>query len=310
MKKDSPSILQMIRAPFLSSIIAPLITGTLLCVKINGFINIPGFILVLITGIGLHTATNVYNDIYDTIQGADIGNAHRNEFSGGSGVLQNHPEMMERMYLIARIGLLTALCSTAGLMYFVDKELWIYLWGLFIVSAFFSKYYTAAPVKLAYRGLGEISVWLSFGPMAVLIAAISQNISFNSSIIMLMPLSGLSTLSILLVGQMIDIDADRAAGKHGAASRLGTRMTASIYVTIQLAVIANVLYISVFFKDNAMSLMMSLIPYAMIFPVAALVVLKYHNNPAELKRAAKMTVQMHMLFSVLLIAGFIIYLFM
>jgi len=278
--------------------------------KINGQVNIPGFILGLITGIGLHVATNVYNDIYDTIQGTDKVNAHRNEFSGGSGVLQSFPELMGKMYLIARMGLLISLCSTIGLMYFVDKSLWIYLWGLYLVSAFFSKYYTAAPVKLAYRGLGEISVWFSFGPMAILIAAIGQNISFDSQVLMLMPLSGLSTLSILLVGQMIDIDADREGGKHGVASRLGTRMTASIYITVQLAIIVNVLLISVLFQGNAMPLTLSLIPYAMIFPVAALVVLKYHKNPEELKRAAKMTVQMHMLFSVLLITGFIIYLLM
>ena len=307
MKKEGPSLVQMTRAPFLSSIIAPLITGTLLCMKINGDLNIPGFILVLVTGIALHVATNVYNDIYDTIQGTDKVNVQRNEFSGGSGVLQNYPELMGKMYFIARMGLLTALCSTIGLMFFVDKDLWIYLWGLYIISAFFSKYYTAAPVKLAYRGFGEISVWFSFGPMAIFIAALSQNIVFDYQVLMLMPLSGLSTLSILLIGQMIDIDADREGGKHGVASRLGTRMTASIYIAVQLGIIANVLCVLVFFTGNAMPLMLSLIPYAIIFPVAALAVLKYHSNPSELKRAAKMTVQIHMLFSVLLIAGFVIY---
>ncbi len=309
MKKDTPSILQMTRAPFLSSIIVPLITGTLLCVKINGQFSIPGFILVLITGIGLHVATNVYNDIYDTIQGTDKVNVHRNEFSGGSGVLQNYPELMGRMYFIARTGLLVALCSTAGLMYFIDKDLWIYLSGLYLLSAFFSKYYTAAPVKLAYRGFGEISVWFSFGPMAIFIAALSQNVSFDYRVFMLMPLSGLSTLSILLVGQMIDIDADIAGGKHGVASRLGTGVVSYLYIFTQLGIIANVICILVFFTDNAFALSLSLIPYAVLFPIAAMVVVKHHNNPIELKRVAKMTVQIHMLFSVLLIIGFLIYLF-
>jgi 1,4-dihydroxy-2-naphthoate octaprenyltransferase len=307
MNKELPSLMQMTRAPFLSSIIAPLITGTLLCMKINGALNIPGFVLVLITGVGLHVATNVYNDIYDTIQGTDKVNVQRNEFSGGSGVLQSHPELMGRMFFIARAGLITAFGSTLGLMFFVNRDLWIFLWSLYLVSAFFSKYYTAAPVKLAYRGLGEISVWFSFGPMAVSIAAISQNTVFDNSVLMLMPLSGLSTLSILLAGQMIDIDADREGGKHGVASRLGTGPTSVIYVLVQLGLAANVVCLYFFSGDRAWPLLLSLVPYAAVFPSAAKTVLKYHDNPVELKRAAKMTVMIHMMFSILLIAGFIIY---
>jgi len=310
MKKEQPSLIQMTRAPFLSSIIAPLITGTLLCMKINGNINIPAFILVMVTGIALHVATNVYNDIYDTIQGTDKVNVHRNEFSGGSGVLQDYPELMGKMYLLARSGLVIALCSTAGLMFFVNRSLWIYLWGLYFVSAFFSKYYTAAPVKLAYRGMGEISVWFSFGPMAIFIAALGQNIGLdNPSVLMLMPISGLSTLSILLVGQMIDIDADKEGGKHGVASRLGTGFTSIFYAATQLAIVFNVLFIWFYFPGNTLPLLLSLIPYVFIFPAAAITILKHPGEPAELKRVAKMTVQIHMLSSILLIAGLIIYLF-
>jgi 1,4-dihydroxy-2-naphthoate octaprenyltransferase len=77
----------MIRAPFLSSIIAPIVTGSLLGAKIAGSFGLVEFLLVLVTGLGLHIAVNVYNDIYDTLQGTDKVNVHRNEFSGGSGVL-------------------------------------------------------------------------------------------------------------------------------------------------------------------------------------------------------------------------------
>ena len=298
----------MTRAPFLSSIIAPLITGTLLSVKLSGSFSIAGFILVLITGIGLHVATNVYNDIYDTIQGTDKVNVHRNEFSGGSGVLQDSPALMATMYRLARGGLIIAFFSTMGLMFFVDTNLWPYLWGLFLGGAFFSKFYTAAPVKLAYRGLGEISVWFSFGPMAILVAAVSQNVMFSREALMLMPASGLSTLSILLVGQMIDVEADIAGGKHGVASRLGTGATAALYVLAQLGIIANVIGIILVFPGPTGWFLPSLIPYILIFPAACSVIIRHHHKPDELKRAAKMTVMIHLLFSLLLIAGFAAYL--
>ena len=264
--------------------------------------------LVLITGLGLHIAVNVYNDIYDTLQGTDKVNVHRNEFSGGSGVLLDNPDLIKRMYWLARSGLIMALFSTAGLMFFVDRELWIYMWGLYLLSAFFSKYYTAAPIKLAYRGLGEVSVWFAFGPMAIAIAAISQNVLPTHQILLLMPVSGISTLSILLVGQLIDLDADKKGGKHGMASRLGTLPTAVFYVIVQIVLITLVVLMAFLFEGPSWPLLFALLPYLLIFPKTALMILKQHGNPDELKKVAKMTVQIHLLSSLLLIVGFIIYL--
>lgn len=302
-----PGFLKMIRAPFLSSIMAPLFAGILLSYSINGDLNVAGALLVVIIGFGLHIATNVYNDIYDTIQGTDKVNVHRNESSGGSGVLQDFPELMPKLFFLARSSLVVALVGTIALTFFIEKHLWPLLWGLYLLSAFFSKYYTAPPVKLAYRGLGEIFVWFAFGPMAILIAAVSQNIGFHWQVLLLMPATGLSTLSILLAGQLIDLEADRKGGKHGVASRLGTRATAYIYVFVQLAIILNVVFLFFYFPGRSWPLLLSLTPYGLFFPGAASIILKYHNNEEKLKKGAKLTVLTHIVFSLLLIAGLVLY---
>jgi 1,4-dihydroxy-2-naphthoate polyprenyltransferase len=119
---EKPGIAKMVRAQFLSSIIAPILAGTFLAVSINGEIAILQFIIVLIIGIGLHIATNVYNDIYDTIQGTDKVNVHRNENSGGSGVLLDRPDLMGKMYSLARAGLLMALIGSVALTFLTDRE--------------------------------------------------------------------------------------------------------------------------------------------------------------------------------------------
>ena len=159
--KENPGIAKMIRINFLSSIAAPIILGTLLAVYLNNNLEVLNFLIVFIVGIGLHVATNVYNDIYDTIQGTDKVNVHRNESSGGSGVLLDKPELMGKMFMLARSGLIIALLGTIALMPLIDKTLWPYLWGLYLLSAFFSKYYTAPPIKLSYRGWGEFAVWFA-----------------------------------------------------------------------------------------------------------------------------------------------------
>jgi 1,4-dihydroxy-2-naphthoate polyprenyltransferase len=303
-----PSIAKMIRAHFLTSIIAPIILGTLLSVYINGNLDVINFIIVLIIGVGLHVATNVYNDIYDTIQGTDKVNVHRNEASGGSGVLLDNPALFGKMYFLARAGLLMALTGTIALTPLISRELWPHLWGLFLLSAFFSKYYTAPPIKLAYRGLGEFSVWFAFGPMAILIATVGQGIGFHPMVLMLMPATGLSTSSILLAGQLIDLDADRDGGKHGVASRMGTRFTSVLYILVQLAIVANIILLYVFYQGSTWALLLALIPYAFIFPKAAGIILKHHDDADKIKAGAKLTVLIHVAFSFLLIVGFLFYL--
>lgn len=306
--EKTPGIAKMIRAHFLSSIISPIILGTLLSIHLNGHLQVLNFIVVMIIGIGLHVATNVYNDIYDTIQGTDKVNVHRNESSGGSGVLLDHPELMSKMFFLARMGLIIAFIGTVILTFMIATGLRPVLWILFLLSAFFSKYYTAPPFKLAYRGWGEVSVWLAFGPMAILIAAVSQNVGFHPLVYLLMPATGLSTSSILLAGQMIDLDADRAGGKHGVASRMGTKFTALIYLLVQLAIITNIILLFLFFPDNSWVFLLALIPYIFIFPKAAGIILRHHYDANKVKEGAKLTVLVHIAFSFLLIVGFIIYL--
>ncbi len=303
MTNQKPALSMMIRARFLSSILSPLIAGTLLAATINESFSILGFLFVLIMGIGLHAATNVYNDIYDTIQGTDKINVHRNEFSGGSGTLLTNPELMPTLYKIARISLLIALAATIALMFVVKKELWLHLWILYGLSAFFSKYYTAAPVKLAYRGLGEFFVWFAFGPMAIMVAAVSQNVGFHPTIITALPITGISTLSILLIGQMIDLDADKATGKHGISARKGNKVTAYFYLSVQLFAMLNIVVLSFMIPNNGFFVLIALIPYLIFLPKVWKIMQQHFDNADETKKAAMFNVQLHLFFALLFSMG-------
>jgi len=306
MENKQPSLIKMIRAPFLSSIISPLIAGTLLAVLITDHFELFNFVLVLIMGICLHIATNVYNDIYDTKQGTDKINVHRNEFSGGSGVLVDNPDLFPKMYRLARLGLIGALITTIILFFLIQDNLQIYLIALLLLSAFFSKYYTAAPVKLAYRGWGEFFVWFAFGPMAILVAAVSQNVGFDKIICVAMPITGISTLSILLIGQMIDLEADKATGKWGVSVRLGNKATSYIYMIAQILLCTNIVVLSVFYIINGWPVLISLVPYIILLPKILKILIPNYDKSELLKSAAKLNVLLHLSFSFLFILGLII----
>jgi 1,4-dihydroxy-2-naphthoate octaprenyltransferase len=292
----------MVRAPFLSAIVAPLVVGTLIAVIIRERFEPFAAALVLLLGLGLHIATNVYNDIYDHLQGTDRVNTNRNQFSGGSGILQVFPDLMPRMVLLARGGLLLGLAAAIGLSLQLDSPLRETMWGLFALGSFFSKYYTARPVALASRGLGEVSVWFAFGPMAISLATIAQGVWLEPTVLVALPLTGFSILSIQLVGQLIDLPADREAGKLGVAARAGTRATAYLYLVTQLGTVANVAVLAAVLPVWWPPLI-SVIPYAILLPKIWKILAQHHAHPQELIPAAGVNIQLHLAFSILLALG-------
>jgi 1,4-dihydroxy-2-naphthoate octaprenyltransferase len=193
-----------------------------------------------------------------------------------------------------------------GLTVAIDSSLWPHLWVLYLLSAFFSQYYTAAPVKLAYRGWGEVSVWFAFGPMAIAVAAVSQGVGFVPAVLAAMPMTGISTLSILLMGQLIDLDADRRGGKLGVAARCGTRFTARLYLTVQLLLVLNVLVLGLVVIDGGWPILLAAVPYLFLLPGIWRTLATGHDDPDALKPAAGRNVQLHLLFSAGLIAGLLL----
>ena len=297
-------ILKMLRAQFLIGIVFPLIVGTLTAFSISGSFRAPGFFLVMIMGLGLHLATDVYNDIYDTKQGADIkANERRNSFSGGSGILLEKPYLMAQMYLIARGGLLLSFLAMIGLLFVIEQPLWMYVILIYAVSAFLSKYYTAAPLKFGYRGIGEILIWFSFGPMAIMLAGFSQNMMMQGTFYAVMPATGFSTLTILWIGQLIDLPDDKAAGKYGLVLRMGTKRASYGYLMIQILLILNILMLVFFIFHPGWPLLLALIPFVVLLPKIWSLIKKHHADPTQLVPVAKLNTVLYVLFSVFFILG-------
>ena len=303
MSKEDPSILQMIRAQFLIGIVIPLSIGTLTSVIISGTFFLPGFLLVMIIGLGLHMSTDVYNDIYDTKQGADKReNERRNYYSGGSGILLQKPYLMKKMFLLARLGLIVSFIAMIGLLFFINREFWIYIIVIYGAAAFLSKYYTATPIKLGYRGFGEVLVWFSFGPMAIALAVFSQNIMVHGILYTVMPITGLSTLTILWIGQMVDLPDDIAAGKCGLVARIGTKRAYYAYFIIQFFLIVNILYLAFFVFIPGWPLLMSLLSF-LILPKIWKILKKHHAESEKLARVTNLNSIVYGLFSFLFILG-------
>src|SRR5215212_9393680 len=142
---------------FTASII-PILVGSS-CALLVGSFSPVAFLLCLGGAVALQAGTNLVNDYYDHHLGAD----HSGSL-GPSRVIQEG-WLTPRTVLLAGIAFFVA-GGAAGFA-LVSMAGWpILLLGLIGLPLAYG--YTAPPLKLAYRGLGELNVFMLMGPLMVL----------------------------------------------------------------------------------------------------------------------------------------------
>ena len=302
--ENKPGYLEMIRAPFLFAIVVPLVSGTLVSITISNSFRTINFVLVFIIGISLHITTNVYNDIYDTLQGADNRKSMKSEFSGGSGIIVNYPELLPKMYLIARSGIAVGLAGTILLTSLIDRTLWVPLWIIIGISVFLSKYYTAEPFKFAYRGMGEIVVVIGFGPLAVLLAGISQNVGFHPILLSISPITGFGTLFIVWMGEMVDLPTDIKGKKLGLVARMGFSRSRYGLIGIHLLALINVLVVVLLLPNPGWPLLIAFASHAVLLPKIWSELKGMNGHESKIRDISKLNFKLYASFSILLMLGY------
>jgi len=109
----------------------------------------------------LHAATNLINDYYDVKSGVDTQEVATAQY-------RPHPLVEGKLaagHVRAAAYILYSLSSAIGI-YLAATRGWALLW-IGIIGAFASLTYTAPPLKYKYSALGEISVFLMWGPLMV-----------------------------------------------------------------------------------------------------------------------------------------------
>jgi len=195
---------------FTASII-PVLVGGACALTVGGFSPL-AFVLCLGGAMSLQAGTNLVNDYYDHRLGAD----HSGSL-GPSRVIQEG--WLSPMAVL--IGGLTffVMGGLAGFL-LVGLAGWpILLLGLIGVPLAFG--YTAPPLKLAYRGLGELTVFLLMGPLMVLGGfLVHRSAGLGVALTASLPI-GCLVASILHANNLRDLDDDRHLGKKTLATIVG-----------------------------------------------------------------------------------------
>ena len=207
------------RLPFVSASVLPVVLGLAVAAWTGApFAWIPAALAVLATLL-LHLGANTANDWFDWKGGADpINKDAIPPFSGGSRALP--------MGLITERGLLLLIAGCfgfgglCGLGVVVLGNPWLVAIGA--AGALLGFAYSAPPLRLvARRGLGELAIFLAFGPLLTLAGYAAGGAPLTWAAALVGAPAGLVTTAILWVNQIPDCAGDRAAGKWNLVAVLG-----------------------------------------------------------------------------------------
>ena len=227
--------IKAMRLPFLTGSLIPVILAAALSF-LHGSVHIGRLILTLL-GVGcLHLGANLINDYYDD-PGSDRINLHPTPFSGGSRVIQD--KLMDAKTVWGMAMGFFVLGTAAGILLALTGRPFVVVIGL---MGFLAGYlYSASPVSLMSRGLGEITIFLAFGPLITWGTYYVMSGLLTWEAFMLgIPLGFLIT-AIIWINQFPDYEADRDAGKLNCLVRLGRDRSRYIYSLLMLGPYAVVL---------------------------------------------------------------------
>jgi 1,4-dihydroxy-2-naphthoate octaprenyltransferase len=224
--------LRGLRAPFLVASGIPVLVGAGAAFHVAGVFSLTRFLLSLGGVLCLHLGANVANDYFDFVTGCDQMNPEPTPFSGGSRLIQSG--------LVSSRATLMASLTFLGLG--ALQGLWlnrlvpgnsVLLLGLAGIGG--GLLYSAVPVKLSYRGLGEIVIFALFGPLVVAGSYLVQTGRLAVFPLLASLPCGLLVLAILLVNEVLDVKWDGLAGKCTLVVRLGQRRGYYLYLACYIA---------------------------------------------------------------------------
>ena len=286
------------RLPFLTATLVPVALGGAVAAH-DGRFAWNWWLVALLCAVCAHLGINVANDLADAT-GSDAVNVTPTPFSGGSRVLQYGLVSRGRLLMLC-LGLFAA-CGTLGL-WLADARTWELLL-LGAAGVVLGVGYSAPPLKLVHRGLGEPVVAIGFGPLMTVgtYLAVTREWSWPAFYTSL-PVGILIAL-VLYVNQIPDRPADATAGKRTLIVRWSRERVIAAYVAAVAAAFALVALGPLLGRAPAWTLI-ALPAVALAWPVVRDMRASY-DAPYGLIKAMAANIGLHFATGLLLTAGWLL----
>jgi 1,4-dihydroxy-2-naphthoate polyprenyltransferase len=276
----------------------PAILGAVASWAFTGSFRAAAFLVTVACVTLNHVALNMTDDYFDYLRSVDraFGGA-ANPYTGGSRTLTGGmitPKQMRAAFI-----LFYALTAAGGAALAVESGWPVLVFGA--VGMLSSVFYTAPPVRYAYRGLGEISQLVNFSATIGLGSYYVQSRALSwEALFTVLPL-GFMMFSMIVVNEIPDAEDDRRGGKRNLVVLFGPRRAIVFYAGAMTAAYAFILFPPLVGHGSHWCwLGLLTIPW---FLAALPILAKSYLDPAKLAPANLFTIRAHNLTGILLIAG-------
>jgi len=272
------------RPPFILATVVPVLLGFSYGIYLGYGLDWLTAGLSLLAAVLLHAGINVLNDYYDAQNGTDDNNDERIfPFTGGSRFIQNEVITRQQM-LIYGTGLMLAVIVIGAFLvaHTGASLLWLGLLGMLIGWG-----YSAPPLRLNSRGLGELCVLAGFS-LLPLGAWLVQTGNLSLAVILVAQPVGLLTGNLLFINQFPDRKADIQAGKLHWVARLepGTARWGYALTAVMAWLVFLLLIVYGLLPTIAL---VAILPAFLTFQ-AATILIRHANHPQHLVPAIQMTI--------------------
>lgn len=293
------TLVRALRFPFLTASILPFIFGSLAG---RSPFNYLLFMFGILTVAATHLSSNLINDYFDSKSKADWQDRRFYGFFGGSKLIQEGV-ISERQYFIASV-----LCAIVAFICAVVISLYLNnLFPLFAYLAviFLGWQYTGLPLKFSYRALGELVIFLLFGPVLVMGAYFIQTGVFADikSLVISLPF-GFFTLAILISNEIADYLNDKNVQKYTWVVWTGGKLAYFIYfIVIILGFFSIIFCVYSNYLNNFALLVLFLIPDSI---KAGAILKKNYADKVRLCESSKIVIWLQTKVSLILIMSALI----
>jgi len=298
---SKPLILLLATRPkFLVASVAPVLVGTTAGFAVTGTFQPVLFLLALLSIMALHSGANVTNDYFDHVSGNDWVNKNPTPFSGGRRFIQQGI-LSPKATLITAIVCL-AIGSAIGLaIVLLTQSIFILAVGL--IGLLGGYFYTARPIQLGYKCVGEFVIALLFGLLPVYGSYYLQTKAIDAVPLLPAVIVSILIFLVILVNEFPDAAADAAVNKRTLIVRFGVPTGVWIYRTA----LAGTFVVAAAMLMYLLTFLAGLF-YLFVIPIAVLAIKSANKNDlAKIGqyRASQVTVLLHTLGSLAITAGFI-----
>ncbi|MBP7216008.1 MAG: prenyltransferase [Candidatus Omnitrophica bacterium] len=280
----------------MSASILPFIFGSL--IETQHF-NFFAFLLGVCAVLFCHLSANLINDYADSKSGADWQDRNFYGLFGGSKLIQERV-FSERFYLILAIMCFSISALSVGLLAIVLQQRTVILYYCCIMVLSWS--YSMKPLRFSYRRMGEVVIFLLFGPALVMGGYYIQTGIFPDmkSFILSLPL-GLFVTAILFANEVPDFSEDQKAGKLTLVSIVSAKRAFLLYLGFMAAAF---IIIAVSFSLGYLN-PLALLAFILIVPVwkAAQRIRIFFHDKQQLIESSRLTIMIQTVASLALILG-------